>query len=166
MNKYTPKPEEIPSGICECGCGQRTFIALVTNRKKRYFRGHPLPYLKGHGYPKGPESHKWKGGRFTHATGYVYVYAPEHPNKNAAGYVLEHRLVMEQTLGRLLEKWENVHHLNGIRDDNRPENLVTITRSEHMKVHKAWNSVRPESRVENGRKGADAKWQGHQKKFL
>ena len=55
--------------------------------------------------------------------GYVLLYRPNHPNCSVNGQYAEHRLVMEEMIGRLLVKGENVHHKNGIRDDNRPENL-------------------------------------------
>ena len=55
--------------------------------------------------------------------GYVTVYAPEHPFATKQGVIKEHRLVMEQMVGRYLERFENVHHKNGNRKDNRPENL-------------------------------------------
>lgn len=55
--------------------------------------------------------------------GYVMVKAPNSPMAMRNGYVPEHRLVMAQVIGRALSKYENVHHINGIRDDNRPENL-------------------------------------------
>ncbi len=55
--------------------------------------------------------------------GYVILYRPEHPNARKDGRVAEHVAVMAEMLGRPLRDRENVHHRNGIRDDNRPENL-------------------------------------------
>lgn len=46
--RYTPKPEEIPSGLCECGCGGKTTIATETHVRLRRFKGYPQPFIVGH----------------------------------------------------------------------------------------------------------------------
>lgn len=113
--------------FCRCGCGTEI------NAYSKW--GHECFYVKGHSL-KGPKHPSWKGGRIKHADGYIYVYSPTHPHKdNNHGYVFEHRLVMEKHLGRYLEPWEHVHHINGIRDDNRIENLQLVTSAEHMRIH-------------------------------
>ena len=78
------------------------------------------------------EAHaNWKGGKFTNINGYVFIYNPNHPFCNSSKYVKEHRLVMEKTIGRYLKPFENVHHVNGIKNDNRPKNLQLVTEQPH-----------------------------------
>mgnify|MGYP001584478774 CR=1 FL=1 len=85
-------------------------------------------------YKKGSEHAGWKGGRLSDKSGYVLVYSPEHSSSNSNKYVREHRLVMEKHLGRFLNSGEVVHHINGIRNDNRIENLQLFqTNGEHLR---------------------------------
>lgn len=82
------------------------------------------------------ENHpSWKGGRTIDSNGYVWIYQPDHPHTiSGKQYVFEHRLVMEKHLGRYLKPEEEVHHINGIKSDNRIENLELYeTKSKHRK---------------------------------
>lgn len=79
--------------------------------------------VRPQGPPPGSRNPSWNGGRTIDKSGYVLVRVPNHPHANHGGYVREHRLVMEQVLGRYLDPEEVVHHRNSDRSDNRPENL-------------------------------------------
>jgi len=71
----------------------------------------------------------WKGGRPLDASGYVVI-------NYGGSQIREHRVVAEKMLNRKLNKDEVVHHINGIKNDNRPENLMVMTQSEHLKHHR------------------------------
>ena len=73
-------------------------------------------------------------GRKLHSKGYIEIYVPDHP-ANRRGYIFEHTFIVEDKLGRYLYHHEECHHLNGIKDDNRPENLVVLAKGDHTRVH-------------------------------
>jgi len=78
----------------------------------------------------------------THAAGYILIYRPEHPAANCHGYVLEHRCVMETEIGRVLQRNEIVHHINGDKKDNRIENLSLMDWHTHGSIEskKYWDA--------------------------
>lgn len=138
-----------PDATCiECGA---VFISRSDNRGKfcsrqcasasrRYAEQHATCALCGKGF-------SFRGHDVTRGRKYCSLQCA---NRDAAGrvmhhgyveiridgrYIKEHRLVMEHVLGRQLRADEVVHHINGVRHDNRPENLQVMTQAEHLRLH-------------------------------
>lgn len=122
--------------FCRCSCGNEVIIrsdCLMTGGTKSC---GCLQREITSARCKGERNHHWNGGRRTDGDGYIHIYSPNHPNKSQHNYVQEHRLVMEKHLGRHLAKEEMVHHMNGLRYDNRIENLRLFpTRGTHAAYH-------------------------------
>jgi hypothetical protein len=88
------------------------------------------------GSPSGSRNHQWKGGRSVASNGYVLIrVGKEHHLADVRGYAYEHRLVAEATLGRRLRPGEIPHHVNGVKTDNRPENLEVVESIAAHRVH-------------------------------
>ncbi|MDN4085928.1 HNH endonuclease [Paenibacillus polymyxa] len=82
------------------------------------------------------KSPHFTGKRLGRTDGYIQLYKPDHPNASKEGYVMEHRFIMEQKLGRYLTQKEEVHHINHVRNDNRIENLhLFSSKEDHQRFH-------------------------------
>lgn len=123
-------PDPNPTGVCLCGCGGTTPIARQTYTAINHFAGKHLLYLQGHSGRRklmADETSRWQGGRIITDEGYIKIRVGERGDRS---YRLEHRVVMEKVLGRKLAINEQVHHLNGDKTNNRPENLELWHRSQ------------------------------------
>lgn len=131
------RPEPVPCAVDGCDRTARNGVHCEPHYRRILRNGDPGPaeIKKKAGNGKG-------GSRFTAKNGYVFVRIPDHPNAYANGVVMEHTVVMAEMLGRPLKKGENVHHKNGDRADNRPENLelwvVSQPKGQRLADQLAW----------------------------
>jgi hypothetical protein len=100
---------------------------------------------------RGKKNAAWRGGRTVNSASYVYILKKNHPFANNKGYVFEHRLVVENMLGRYLEPKEHVHHCNKDKKDNRPENLMVFMSAKDHAAFEHGHHVPPERIVFDGR---------------
>ena len=118
-----------PSGLCKCGCGQRTTIAPYTSRKDGWIKGQPLQFVQGH-QNRGKYNSRYNLG----------LCFSKHGNRWMIKcidntYVRFARAVMECMIGRVLAADEVVHHKNGDPTDDRPQNLVLCAhQAEHQSI--------------------------------
>src|SRR3989304_7290186 len=123
---------------CKCGCNQnlsKEAINRITNiHYNKYKKFKEIGFISGHQF-RGHRSRNWRGGKNITYHGYIDIRKPEHPFSSQRGYVKEHRLVMEKHLDRYLQPNEEIHHINGIKDDNRIENLIILVKGIHTSLH-------------------------------
>lgn len=87
------------------------------------------------GQRTGDRHHNWKGGKLKDVNGYIRVRMPNHPMCDHHGYVLEHRLVMEASMGRFLLEEEIVHHADGNKNNNNISNLILFSNHKLHLIH-------------------------------
>jgi len=96
-----------------------------------------MKYLFGNG-EKNPN---WNGGKVITSNGYVLIKRPNHPQADCRGYIYEHRLVAEIKFGRSILKSEKIHHIDGNKKNNFPENIeICNGNAEHYLKHRKPNS--------------------------
>lgn len=120
--------------VCGCNFYERMYKGKTSGHycsqscaKRATIGQQDLSHLVQHRFTKGQQPHNYIG-KTKHAAGYIV-------RTGGNKIQLEHRMLVEQFLGRPLTRHEVVHHVNGDVTDNRLENLRIMSQSEHLKLH-------------------------------
>ena len=115
--------------LCECGCGEITTIAKLTDWRRGYVRGQHCKFIKGHQNRGrfGPSNWRWTNARHRSRSGYIQM-----THRGRTRY--EHILIAEKAFGGPLPQGAEVHHVNEIKTDNRNQNLVICENNAYHKL--------------------------------
>lgn len=130
---YNKHNEEVWMCLCDCGSRRKVAARKLTTGVTKSCGCLQKEDARKRGFARvGSQCGAWRGGfRYKDPNrGYVTVYTPEKADHRRDRRVYEHVLVMEKHLGRPIAKGESVHHKNGIKDDNRIENLELWSRAQ------------------------------------
>jgi YHS domain-containing protein len=130
--------------FCSWECYKEGHIITAETREKLSINSKKHLFFKSLDGIKNPN---WRGGITKNSRGYIEVLKPNHPFSHKSGYIQEHRYIMEQAIGRYLKPEEVIHHINGIKTDNRIENLMLFKNSSehtkyHLKIKNLWGALR------------------------
>lgn len=119
-------------GFCLCGCNKQINIRNKMGYLQRYDHGHNFRNKKRK--PRLPNEHyNWKGGYSKHAG---YIIELQLDSKKHYKYKRLHRLIYERYYNCCLLSYTDIHHKNGIKTDNKIENLQPIYRKDHIRIHR------------------------------
>ena len=141
-----PRPERVksgdgpnPSGLCMCGCGERTSLASCSDASVGNIKGKPLRYVYGHNRRKSPERYivnsvtgcwEWQGAK-SNIQGHGSL-------RRDGRHFLAHRWYYEQEHGPIPEGME-IHHVCKVPHCVNPAHLQALTILEHKRAHKRQN---------------------------
>lgn len=149
IHKMYQEEQLVPQQIAEeLGCSPNTIARGLArmNCKRTRSEAQQLSMKLGRWKPRfGKDNPVWKGGKFIdNKDGYVHIW-----NGELQGYIPEHRFIWEQVHNRKLPNSWIIHHLNGIRTDNRPCNLIAMSRGEHIHLAEPYKQRIRELELEN-----------------
>lgn len=133
----------------------KTFLAIYKKAYSLGFRKSPsVEFINRSNAHGGSKSPNWNGGVSISSKGYRLIKNPEHHRADSRGYVLEHILIFEKECGIIIPNNCCVHHINGIKNDNRIENLCMMTHSAHTILHHtgAKRSEKTKQLIKEGKK--------------